>query len=292
MNIKQLNSFLVLCEEQHYGRAASRLFITQPSLSQQIKQLETSLKIILFKRKGRNIELTKAGVVLKQHALKIMDDLKSAENDLCPWRNQQRDSIAIGVSGSHLILPVFQSFIGHYPDISLTVKEHSSEQTIKKITDGSLDMGIVYQMPLPSHLSATLLFEDEIIAAIPLSHPLASQRVLQLEDLNDQSLIVLNDALLLRTVITNELNRKGVVANIICELDNHYSCLEYAEGQIGIALIARSLTALTPPKHVRLVSFTVPAFFHGVMLVHGKDLLLDDPVLCLLAQIKAFHDRS
>lgn len=185
--------------------------------------------------------MTKAGAVLKQHALKIMDDLKSAENDLRPWHNQQRDSIAIGVSGSHLILPVFQSFIGHYPDISLTVKEHSSEQTIKKITDGSLDMGIVYQMPLPSHLSATLLFEDEIIAAIPLSHPLADQRVLQLEDLNDQPLIVLNDALLLRTVITNELNRKGVVANIICELDNHYSCLEYAEGQIGIALIACSL---------------------------------------------------
>ncbi|EIQ5855942.1 LysR family transcriptional regulator, partial [Salmonella enterica] len=56
MNIKQLRSFLILCDELHYSRAASRLFITQPSLSQQIKQLESSLKTILFKRKGRGIK--------------------------------------------------------------------------------------------------------------------------------------------------------------------------------------------------------------------------------------------
>lgn len=77
MNIKQLQSFLVLCDERHYGRAANRLFITQPTLSQQIKQLETSLKTILFRRKGRNIELTKAGAILQQHAEKIMLALKN-----------------------------------------------------------------------------------------------------------------------------------------------------------------------------------------------------------------------
>ncbi|HCU2531064.1 TPA: LysR family transcriptional regulator, partial [Klebsiella oxytoca] len=67
MNIKQLHSFLILCDERHYGRAAARLFITQPSLSQQIKQLESSLKTILFSRRGRGIELTKAGIILQQH---------------------------------------------------------------------------------------------------------------------------------------------------------------------------------------------------------------------------------
>lgn len=289
MNIKQLNSFLVLCDERHYGRAANRLFITQPSLSQQIKQLEISLKIILFKRKGRNIEITKAGIVLKQHALKIMDDLKNAENELRPYLHQQRESISVGVSGSHLILPVFENFSRHYPEISLTVKEYSSEQTVKKIVDNSLEMGIVYQTSLPSHLSSTLLFEDEIIAAIPMNHPLAKLDTLTLEHLNDQPLIVLNDALLLRSVINAELSKRMVVPNIICELDNHYSCLAYAEAEIGIALIARSLTNLTPPKNVRLVSLDVPAFYPSVILVHGKELQLDDPLLCLLSQIKTFH---
>ncbi|TMM89477.1 LysR family transcriptional regulator, partial [Salmonella enterica subsp. enterica serovar Heidelberg] len=101
MNIKQLHSFLILCDELHYGRAASRLFITQPSLSQQIKQLESSLKT----RKGRGIKLTKAGIILQRHANKIMLDLKNAENELLPYQDQQRDTISIGVSGSYLVLP-------------------------------------------------------------------------------------------------------------------------------------------------------------------------------------------
>lgn len=107
MNIKQLHSFLILCDELHYGRAASRLFITQPSLSQQIKQLESSLKTILFKRKGRGIKLTKAGIILQRHTNKIMLDLKNAENELLPYQDQQRDTISIGVSGSYLVLPAF-----------------------------------------------------------------------------------------------------------------------------------------------------------------------------------------
>ncbi|ECR5058792.1 LysR family transcriptional regulator, partial [Salmonella enterica] len=116
MNIKQLHSFLILCDELHYGRAASRLFITQPSLSQQIKQLESSLKTILFKRKGRGIKLTKAGIILQRHANKIMLDLKNAENELLPYQDQQRDTISIGVSGSYLVLPAFRNFMAHHPE--------------------------------------------------------------------------------------------------------------------------------------------------------------------------------
>ncbi len=103
----------------------------------------------------------------------------------------------------------------------------------------------------PAQLSSTMLFEDEIIAAIPLSHPLATRERLHLKDLNDQPIIVLNDSLLLRGIITTEFNNRKVVPNVICELDNHYSCLEYAEAQIGIAFITRSLTHLSTPKNVR-----------------------------------------
>lgn len=289
MNIKQLHSFLILCDELHYGRAASRLFITQPSLSQQIKQLESSLKTILFKRRGRGIELTKPGVILQQHANKIMLDLKNAENDLLPYQYQQRDTISIGVSGSYLVLPAFRSFMTHHPEISLNVKEFSTEQTIKKLTDSTVDIGIVYRTTLPAQLSSTMLFEDEIIAAIPLSHPLAKHKGLSPEDLNDQPIIVLNDSLLLRGIIATEFNNRKIAPNIICELDNHYSCLEYAEAQIGIAFITRSLTRLSTPKNVRLVSLGIPAFFIPVMLVHSNDLSLDNATICLLKQIKNFY---
>lgn len=289
MNIKQLQSFLVLCDELHYGRAANRLFITQPSLSQQIKQLESSLKTMLFKRKGRGIELTRVGSILQQHGIQIMQDLKSAESDLRPYRHQQRDNISLGVSGSHLVLPVFQRFTKQHPEISLNVKEFSSEGTIKKLNDNAIDIGIIYQREIPSGLSSTLLFEDEIIAAVPITHPLTEYNELQPEHLNDQSVIILNDSLLLRHIITAELTKRKITPNIICELDNHYSCLEYAEAQIGIAFITRSLFRSSPPKNVKLFSLGIPAFSHPVVLVHSQDLLLDEPTRYLLGQIKDFY---
>ncbi len=100
---------------------------------------------------------------------------------------------------------------------------------------------------------------------------------------------MLNDSLLLRGIITTEFNNRKVVPNVICELDNHYSCLEYAEAQIGIAFITRSLTHLSTPKNVRLVSLGIPAFFIPVMLVHSNDLSLDNATICLLKQIKNFY---
>ncbi|ECJ9638337.1 LysR family transcriptional regulator substrate-binding protein, partial [Salmonella enterica] len=203
--------------------------------------------------------------------------------------DQQRDTISIGVSGSYLVLPAFRNFMAHHPEISLNVKEFSTEQTIKKLTDSAVDIGIVYRIALPAQLSSTMLFEDEIIAAIPLSHPLATRERLHLKDLNDQPIIVLNDSLLLRGIITTEFNNRKVVPNVICELDNHYSCLEYAEAQIGIAFITRSLTHLSTPKNVRLVSLGIPAFFIPVMLVHSNDLSLDNATICLLKQIKNFY---
>ncbi len=127
-----------------------------------------------------------------------MLDLKNAENELLPYQDQQRDTISIGVSGSYLVLPAFRNFMAHHPEISLNVKEFSTEQTIKKLTDSAVDIGIVYRTALPAQLSSTMLFEDEIIAAIPLSHPLATRERLHLKDLNDQPIIVLNDSLLLR----------------------------------------------------------------------------------------------
>ena len=289
MNIKQLQSFLVLCDELHYGRAADRLFITQPSLSQQIKQLESSLKIILFKRKGRGIELTKAGGILQQHAIKIMLSLKNAENDLQPYLHQKRDTIALGVSGSHLVLPMFRSFISQHPEISLNVKEFSTAETIKKLGDGAIDIGIVYQREFPPHLTSTVLFDDEIILAVPVTHPLAKRNRITFEDLNDVPVIMLNDSLLLREVVTKELTKNKITPNIICELDNHYSCLEYAEAQIGIAFITRSLFRTSPAQNVHLVSLAVPSFFHPVVLLHNKDLLLDEPTRYLLRQIKDFY---
>ena len=129
-----------------------------------------------------------------------MLSLKNAENDLQPYLNQQRDTISLGVSGSHLVLPVFQRFMVQHPAISLNVKEFSTAETLKKLGDNIVDIGIVYQREFAPHLTSTILFDDEIILAVPLTHPLAQHNRIKLEDLNDIPVIMLNDSLLLREV--------------------------------------------------------------------------------------------
>lgn len=286
MKLKQVHSFIVLSEELHYGRAAERLQITQPSLSQQIKQLEDNAGVILFQKRGRNIELTKAGLVFKQHALKIARDIENAEKDLYYYRQQDREVITVGASGSHLVLPIFANFTDAFPDTSLVVREFATKITMRKVTDGQVDIGLIYQNGADHQLASEVLLEDEMVAAVPVSHELASESQLSLDQLENQPLIVLNRDLFLRELLTQELDKAQVVPNIICELNNHYACLEYARAQLGIALVTRSLLMGYLPEGVKLLPIDCEALHQPITMVYREGLKIDEPIQFLLEEFR------
>lgn len=285
MNLKQIESFLVLCEELHYGNAAERLEISQPALSQQIKALEMYLGVSLFKKQGRKIQLTKAGQFFLQRAAIIKKEMISVKEEIRYFQGHSREAVHLGASGSHFLMEVLSEFTDVFPDISLHVSEYSSKKTIQKIVDQQIDVGIVYQVEEMYGLASEVLFEDEIIVAIPKTHELANKKTIELRDLENQPLILLEKEMHLRQVIDKELRRQKIVPNIICELSNHYACFDYCQAQFGLVITVRSFLR-NIPQDVRIYPIQDFPKKEAVMMVYRNELPRDETILYLFDKIR------
>jgi len=287
MNIKQIESFILLSSELHYGKAAERLGISQPSLSQQMKALEKDLGVSLFERNGRNIQLTKAGQVFLKRSLMIQHEVIGAEKEMRYFKSNLREGIRLGVSGSHLIMNAFQKFTEAYPDTVMHITENSTKQTIEKVADRQIELGIVYEYAQSCELVVEPLFYDELLAVIPNNHELADKSKILLKDLNNEPLILLEQRFLIRKFIDKELKRKNIVPNVICELNNYYASIAYIEKQLGISLIAKSmLQEANIPASVSVRPIEDLTFHKRVDLVYRKDLLIDEPIAYLFQKIR------
>jgi DNA-binding transcriptional LysR family regulator len=291
MNIRQIESFILLSNELHYGKTAERLGISQPSLSQQMKALEHSLGVSLFVKHGRNIQLTKAGKVFLQRAMNIQSEVENAEEEMKYFQSSQRENIRLGLSGSHLIIDAFHQFTNAYPDISLYINEYSTKQTIDKVIDHQLDVGIIYSHDKSKELIREPLFVDELFAVVPKSHEYATRKALSLKDLDNQAVILLGKDLFIRKFIDKELTERNIVPNIICELSNFYACLAYTEEQLGISVISRSLLKNTHlPSSVAVKSIEDLSFRYSIDLIYNQTLVLDEPLDYLLTTIRKMKD--
>ncbi|MBO0456508.1 LysR family transcriptional regulator [Enterococcus hulanensis] len=287
MNIKQIESFILLSSELHYGKAAERLGISQPSLSQQMKGLEKDLGVSLFEKNGRNIKLTKAGRVFLKRSLMIQHEVIGAEKEMRYFKSNLREGIRLGVSGSHLIMNAFQKFTEAYPDTVMYITENSTKQTIEKVADRQIELGIVYEYEQSCELVVEPLFYDELLAVIPNNHELADKSKILLKDLNNEPLILLEQRFIIRKFIDKELKRKNIVPNIICELNNYYASIAYIEKQLGISLIAKSmLQEANIPSSVSVRPIEDLIFHKRVDLVYRKDLLIDEPIAYLFQKIR------
>jgi DNA-binding transcriptional LysR family regulator len=194
VELRQLRYFLALSEELHFGRAARRLYMAQPALSQAIRKLEDGVGVKLFDRNRRSVSLTEAGRVLEEQARALLDQLDGAV---------ARTRLAGGTSvlrvGCTPLLPIddVMQFVSALTDrvTNATVRMTHAVCTsqIHQLQDGQLDLGIIYRGEGKAYdrLELETLFEGEpLVAFLPAAHPLTSRKVLRPQDLRAQTLVV------------------------------------------------------------------------------------------------------
>src|SRR3954468_3614981 len=147
MEIRLLEYFLAVCEELHFTKAAEKLRISQPTLSQQIRLLEDRLGTKLFKRVGKKVYIADSGKILLDHTLRIFNELEQAQIKINELEGLKRGNLTIGCSGNHLLREFVISFHQQYPGIQLSILELPTEETRLRLLKNQLDLGIVY-LPL------------------------------------------------------------------------------------------------------------------------------------------------
>ena len=195
VELRQLRHFVSVAEELHFGRAAARLFISQPGLSQSIARLERVVGVQLLQRSRRGVQLTDAGLELLHHARRLLAETEGALERVRGVGRGQAGVLRAGVAllAEHAVAPALAAFHAEHPGIALDRTAAVSERLLAQLGDGSLQVAFVHQVPA---LTALARVEWEIVRrgrlAVLLNqdHPLAKRDCVALRELSDETFLV------------------------------------------------------------------------------------------------------
>lgn len=201
MNLRDLRYLVALAELRHFGRAAAACFVSQPTLSTQIRKLEEELGVALVERAPRKIMLTPAGREIAERARRIVGDVEQLREVARRSQDPEAGTTRLGLFptlGPYLLPHVVPQIRARFPRLELLLVEEKSDVLLARVRDGRLDAAL---LALPLHddqLHAEFLFEEPFVLAVPEDHPLTRKSSLALADLARERLLLLEDGHCLR----------------------------------------------------------------------------------------------
>lgn len=291
MDLRRLTCFLAVAEELNFSRAAERLHMSQPPLSQQIRLLEQEMGAQLFERSRRAVTLTPAGLLLREKALQIVA-LHQQAGELCRMA-------ASGVAGRLRIaftasVPLFDAFsrlLGdfrqRYPQVELDLEHMTTGQQIAALTSGSIDIGFMRPSPafrIPMPIREQTLWRDELVLALPAAHPLAAQanEPVDLKRLAGQA-FVLHPSVLgggLHEHILSLCSQAGFMPRIAQPARETSTMLALVAAGLGVSVMPSVYERIRPPGVV-FRPLTDAARHSRIALVSMQATAADSPSACV-----------
>jgi DNA-binding transcriptional LysR family regulator len=253
MDFKQLRYFVAVYEEGHVGRAAERLALSQPALSQQIRHLEHNLDVSLFERSNKRLLPTLAAHTLYNHAVPLLDGLQRAREALGNFKGQAVRTLAIGVLQTvhpSLVPQLLEGVRKAHPHLVVQIYELSGLEIERRLLSGVLDIGIGYLPPRQPGLHGVLLYEDELQVVIPTDHPLREFKKVSLAQAVDLPMLLLGEEFQLRQIWQGQLANLGRRPQVQAELNTMAAILDSLPGTAlatvlpGRARVVQNDTAL------------------------------------------------
>lgn len=248
----QLESFVAVAEELHFGAAATRLNMTQPPLSRQIQLLEKELDAQLFIRSSRKVELTAAGQTLLPSARQILDLCTKTQLDVRRVATGDAGSIVIGYTAiaGQSVLPWLLRLAREYlPGVSLVLHEAVSADQLEALSRGSIDLGLLRPIVSRSGVHTELIFKDRLIVALPEGHELATGGGVRLNDLDGESLMMYStsEARYFYDLVMRLYDSAGVTPTITQLASQVPALLAFAAAGLGVTLVPASAMDFAPP---------------------------------------------
>jgi LysR family transcriptional regulator, cyn operon transcriptional activator len=196
MLLRHIRYLLAVAEHQNFTRAAEALHVSQPTLSQQIRQLEDTLNVQLLDRSGRNIRLTDAGEAWVSYARRALQDLDAGRRAIHDVQELSRGTLRLAITPTftaYLIGPLIQQFNARYPGITLTVDESTQDRIEALLGEDALDIGIAFSGAHAADVESQAWFAEPLAMVVGESHRLAgSDAAASVKDLERESMVLLS----------------------------------------------------------------------------------------------------
>ena len=280
MNLRDLKYLVALADLRHFGKAADACFVSQPTLSTQIRKLEDELGVVLVERAPRKVMLTAAGLDVVQRARRIVADVEQMREAARRSRDPESGTLRLGVFptlGPYLLPHVVPTLRARFPQLELLLIEEKSDELLQRLREGKLDAAL---LALPLHddqLHAEFLFEEPFVVAAPQQHPLARRSTLDAAELSDETLLLLEDGHCLRDQALDVCRLSGAREKSGFRATSLETLRQMVAAGVGVTLLP-ALSVHEPiaqPANIRLVPFRGTAPSRRIALVWRRSSALD-----------------
>ncbi|MEU7569726.1 LysR family transcriptional regulator [Streptomyces fradiae] len=275
MQFQQLVYFVAVADTRHFTRAAERVHVSQPSLSQQIRALEKELGAELFSRARGNITLTDAGEALLPLARRILADADTARQEVHELARLRRGRVRLGATPSlctGLLPEVLRAFHDLYPGIRILIEEGGSHDLVRGLARGALDLALVV-LPLPAQSPALttveLLQEDLVVVSSAAEE--APRRPVRIADLQGRPMVMFRHGYDLRELTVAACRAEGFEPSFTVEGGEMDAVLGFVRAGLGVAVVP-SMVAARAGRDVRVTALAPPGLRRTVALAHRSDV--------------------
>lgn len=257
MNLTRLRYFVAVAEELHFGRAAERLHMAQPPLSQQIRLLERDLGSELFARTTRRVELTSAGRTLYPEAQRLLRDADTVGRLMAEHRSGNAGVLRVGFvdSSSYAVMPRFlRSYRERWPGVNFELRAMSSEAQRVALPAGEIDLGIARTRGIETGLVQTPILAERLVVALGANHRLASRPSARLSQLADEPLISFSstESPALAAELRGMLEEAGVDYAPVIEAQEYTTIIGLVAAGEGVAVVPETVRSFLPANVVYL----------------------------------------
>lgn len=241
MELRQLKYFVTVAKTLNFSEAAKKLFITQGTLSQQVKQLEDELGSQLLSRTSHSVALTEAGEELLPIAKRTLDESENCRRKMSELRGVLTGSLSIGVTHSFSVLlgGAVRDFIKKYPGVKLKIYYKTATELMEMLKDGDLDLFLAFKpAQLSDDIQADTLFSSRLSVVMRKSHPLAVKKIISIEDLKSQGIALPGSGLQARKNFERFVNLDTRDLDVRIELNDPIMILDILQSNDLVSILS------------------------------------------------------
>jgi LysR family hydrogen peroxide-inducible transcriptional activator len=248
LEFRQLMYTIQIASERNFSRAAEKLHIAQPSLSQQLSKLEKELGVLLFKRSTNSVELTYAGSVFVEKAQQIVDMTDQLRREMEDIADMRKGRLVVGslpMTGAHVLPQVIPAFREAYPDIEIVLIEESTKRLEQLTASGGTDISLLSIPLVEPSLAYIPVIEEEICLAVPPEHPLAQPEfhsaTIPISRLRDEPFVLLKKGQGFRAIAHDLCQSAGFDPHVVFESGNIETVQSLVAAGMGMAFIPKMM---------------------------------------------------
>lgn len=243
-DIKHLHYFLEVAVRKSFTKAAHHLYVTQPTISKMVRDIEDELGMVLLDRTGKEIELTDAGKIVFEQSQKIVQSFAHLSDELSDLTHARRGKLTIGLPpmiGIQFFPSILSSFRKNFPGIDLHIAEYGAKKVADCVSEGLLEVGATVGNFDEELFNSFVFFEDSIRLVVHTSSPIAKRSSVRIKDLSDESFILFPDEFSLRGMIIKCCDRAGFQPRIVFESSQWEFMAKMVSEGFGVAFLPESI---------------------------------------------------